>query len=66
MADFLFDATIHYTDTTTFDCTVDVTNAANAVQAAPRAVLLFTDHPTLWGTPGKTFSMATVAQRTRP
>ena len=66
MADFLFDATIHYTDSTTFSCTVDVVNAPNVTQATPRAVLLFTDHPTLWGMPGKTFSLATVSQRTRP
>ena len=66
MADFLFDATIHYTDTTTFDCTVDVTNAPNATQAVLRVAPVFADHPGLWGSQGKTFLNATAAQRTRP
>ena len=66
MADFLFDATIHYTDTTIFSCTVDVINAPNVTQATSRAVLFFTDTQGLWGRPGKTFQMATVSQRTRP
>ena len=65
MADFLFDVHIIYTDTSTYDCTVDVTNAGTVALAKVRVAAFWPECRDPGRLGGKTVSLVTATERSR-